>query len=226
MANTLENSFPALSILCPHPQRPPVLGFLSRKDGKTHDVLFRAWLVSLSTSRSTRSWRGSPAYVSHGLSIRLSVGIWVVSQVHLSGTFLDKSSCGHVLSFLWNKYLGLALLGHVVSVQSTPEETAPRFPRWPWHPALGPEWVRVPAAPRGCRCSDSWVRSSRPSMPVVGPAHTRALAFPSPWASHPLMPSHAYWVGQGLPLQNVTAFGKRVFADACKSRPPWMREGL
>lgn len=81
---------------------------------------FRAWFVSLSTSRCVRLWRMSPACVSQGLSVRLLVDIWVVSQVHLSGTFLAKSSRGHVLSFLWTKHLGLEWLGHAVGVQYTP----------------------------------------------------------------------------------------------------------
>lgn len=59
---------------------------------------------------------------------------------------------------------------------------------------------------------------------VVTPAWATLLApaFPSPWTSHPLMPSHTYWVGQCPSLQNVAVFGKRVFVGARKSRPPWI----
>ncbi|XP_034509239.1 uncharacterized protein LOC117800786 isoform X2 [Ailuropoda melanoleuca] len=210
MANTLESSFMALSILCP----PPSPGISVTESWRSARRTFRAWFVSLSTSRCVRLWYVSPASVSHGLSVRLLVDIWVVSQVHLSGTFLAKSSCGRVLSFLWNKHLGLEWLDHGVGVQYI------RFPSWPGHPALQPEWLRVPAAPHRRQHSGSGVGMCG----VVTPARATLLApaFPSPWTSHLLMPSHAYWVGQCPSLQNVAVFGKRVIVGARKSRPPWI----
>lgn len=61
-------------------------------------------------------------------------------------TLAYTSFCEHRFSFLYGKYPGLGLLGHVVNVCLILYEPAKLFSQWLNHFAFPLQWMRVPVA--------------------------------------------------------------------------------
>lgn len=73
--------------------------------------------------------------MNHRLSVCLLMGIWAVCsldvlQIMPVRVLVSTSLCGHMLSFSWGKYLGLELLGLVVSECFTSQIVSVHFPKY------------------------------------------------------------------------------------------------
>lgn len=87
-----------------------------------HDVLFCVFsLTEAAWYLSTKCPVVSYAHTTTGLSIPQLLDIWVASSfqpswIKLFWPSMYKSSCRPVFLFIFGKYLGMELLGHMVSI--------------------------------------------------------------------------------------------------------------